>query len=89
MIIKLKGAQEAAGTSSTNGSNVGSATLVLVQNTSTTAYLVTLETAAASPALIGSFTIMPSSTARLVKEPTDEIFAENAAIKLTPIGYTI
>ena len=47
--------EAAAGTSSTNGSNVGLATLVRVHNGSGTRRLVSLETSAA--ALIGTFTI--------------------------------
>ena len=85
MKLKLKGSEAAAGTSSTNGSNVGSATLVRVQNAGTTARLVSLETSAA--ALIGTFTLAPNGTVLLDKEPTDEVFAANAEVKLVGIAY--
>ena len=77
--------EAAAGTSSTNGSNVGLATLVRVQNGGGTARLVSLETSAA--ALIGTFTITGGATELLDKEPLDEVFAANAEVKLVGIAY--
>ena len=67
MKLKLKGSEAAAGTSSTNGSNVGLATLVRVHNGGGTRRLVSLETEAASPVLIGTFTIGPNATELLDK----------------------
>ena len=85
MKLKLKGSEAAAGTSSTNGSNVGLATLVRVHNAGTTERLVSLETSAA--ALIGTFTIAPNTTEMLDKTSTDEIFAANAEVKLVGVAY--
>ena len=85
MKLKLKGSEAAAGTSSTNGSNVGSATLVRVHNAGTTERLVSLETSAA--ALLGTFTISGGATEYLDKTATDEIFAANAEVKLVGIAY--
>ena len=85
MKIKLKGSEAAAGTSSTNGSNVGSATLVRVHNAGTTERLVSLETSAA--ALIGTFTIAPNTTEMLDKTSTDEIFAAHADVLLVGVAY--
>ena len=85
MKLKLKGSEAAAGTSSTNGSNVGSATLVRVHNAGTTERLVSLETSAA--ALIGTFTITGGATELLDKEPLDEVFAANAEVKLVGLAY--
>ena len=85
MKLKLKGSEAAAGTSSTNGSNVGLATLVRVHNAGTTQRLVSLETSAA--ALIGTFTIAPNATELLDKTSTDEVFAANAEVKLVGIAY--
>ena len=85
MKIKLKGSEAAAGTSSTNGSNVGLATLVRVHNAGGTARLVSLETSAA--ALIGTFTIAPNATELLDKTSTDEIFAAHADVLLVGIAY--
>tara|TARA_R110000868_G_scaffold153168_2_gene378550 strand:+ start:4341 stop:4604 length:264 start_codon:yes stop_codon:yes gene_type:complete len=86
MVIKLKGAQVNAGTSTGNGSNLNLATLVLVQNITANTHLVTLEDADA--VLIGSFNIPPNQNIRLVKSPLDEIFAANVGVKLTPIGFS-
>jgi len=77
--------EAAAGTSSTNGSNVGLATLVRVQNAGDTARLVSLETAA--NVLKGTFTIAPTSTVLLDKEPTEEVFAAHADVKLVGVAY--
>ena len=85
MKIKLKGSEAAAGTSSTNGSNVGSATLVRVHNAGTAERLVSLETSAA--ALIGTFTITGGATELLDKDPLDEVFAANAEVKLVGLAY--
>ena len=87
MKLKLKGSEAAAGTSSTNGSNIGLATLVRVHNAGGTSRLVSLETEAASPVLIGTFTIAPNATELLDKTSTDEIFAAHADVKLVGIAY--
>ena len=86
MKLKLKGTEAAAGTSSTNGSNVNLATLVQVHNVGDTARLVSLETAA--NALIGTFTIFPNATELMDKTPTDEIWAAHADIKLVEVIYS-
>ena len=85
MKLKLKGTEAAAGVSTTNGSNVGLATLVRVQNGGGTARLVSLETSAA--ALIGTFTIAPNATEMLDKTSTDEIFAASTDVLLVGIAY--
>jgi len=86
MKLKLKGTEAAAGTSSTNGSNVNLAKLVQVHNTGDTARLVSLETSAA--ALIGTFTIFPNATELMDKTPTDEVWAAHADIKLVKVVYS-
>ena len=85
MKLKLKGSEAAAGTSSTNGSNVGLTTLVRVHNGGGTRRLVSLETSAA--ALIGTFTIGANDTEYLDKNATDEVFAANADVLLVGIAY--
>ena len=85
MKLKLKGTEAAAGVSSTNGSNVGLATLVRVHNAGTTERLVSLETSAA--ALLGTFTISGGATEYLDKTSTDEIFAAHADVLLVGIAY--
>ena len=87
MKLKLKGTEAAAGVSTTNGSNVGLATLVRVHNGGGTRRLVTLETEAGTPVLIGTFTIAPNATEYLDKTSTDEIFAANAEVKLVGVAY--
>ena len=77
--------EAAAGVGSTNGGNVGLATLVRVHNAGTAERLVSLETSAA--ALKGTFTIGGGKTELLDKEPTDEVFAANAEVKLVGIAY--
>ena len=86
MKLKLKGTEAAVeGTSSTNGGNVGLATLVRVQNAGDTARLVSLETAA--NVLKGTFTIGANATELLDKDPTDEVFAAHAEVLLVGIAY--
>ena len=86
MPMRLLGAQIAAPTASAQTSgNVSSAKVVLVQNTGTTSRLVTLETAA--EVTIGTFNVPPNGNIQLEKAPTDQIFAANASVKLTPIAY--
>ena len=85
MKLKLKGSEIDAGTSSTNGSNVNLATLVQVHNVGDTARLVSLETAA--NVLKGTFTLAPNATVLLDKEPTDEVFAAHADVKLVGVAY--
>ena len=85
MKLKLKGSEAAAGTSTTNVSNVGTATLVRVHNAGNTERLVTLETVA--NVTIGTFTIAGGATELLDKTSTDEIFAANAEVKLVGVAY--
>ena len=85
MKLKLQGSEAAAGTSSTNGSNVGLATVVRVHNSGTTQRLVSLETSGA--ALIGTFTISGGASEILEKNPTEEVFAAEAEIKLVGVAY--
>ena len=88
MIIKPKAAQANAPTGSGSGSNVSSAKCVMCVNTAAagTNYLVTVQTASAA-ATLGTFTIIGGSVQYVEKDPTDEIFAANAAVKLTPVAF--
>ena len=86
MKLKLKGTEAAVeGTSSTNGGNVGLATLVRVHNAGGTRRLVSLETSAG--VLIGTFTIGANATELLDKTSTDEIFAASTDVLLVGIAY--
>ena len=88
MIIKPLGVGAAAPTGSGTGSNVSSAKCVMLTNTAaaTTNYLVTVQTASAA-ATLGSFTLLGNSVQFVEKDPTDEIFAANASVLLTPVAY--
>jgi hypothetical protein len=88
MALKLKGAQIAATTAVATANNVSSASVVLVQNAGSTSRLVTLVDNAVSAATIGSFNLPPNQNVRLEKDPTDEIYAAHADIKLTPIAHS-
>jgi|TARA_B110000240_G_scaffold178739_1_gene208386 hypothetical protein len=88
MALKLKGAQVAAATTLATANNISSSTVVLVQNVGTTSRLVTVVDDAVSAATIGSFNLPPNQNVRLEKASTDEIFAANAEVKLTPIAHS-
>ena len=78
MKIKVLGSEAACGTSTTNGSNFGSATHVRVVNSGTTNRLVSVETSANS--LIGTFTLGGGACEIIVKDPSDEVFAAHAEV---------
>jgi len=78
MKIKVLGSEAACGVGTTNGSNFGSATHVRVFNDSTTNYLVSVEDS--SNSLIGTFHLAGGSSEIIVKNPSDEVFAENALV---------
>ena len=88
MIIKPKAAQANAPTGSGTGTNLSKATCVMCVNTAAavTNYLVTLQTASAA-ATLGTFTLIGGSVQFVEKDPTDEIFAANAAVKVTPVAF--
>ena len=88
MIIKPKAAQANAPTGSGTGTNLSKATCVMCVNTAAagTNYLVTLQTASAA-ATLGTFTLIGGSVQFVEKDPTDDIFAANAAVKVTPVAF--
>ena len=88
MIITPKAAQANAPTGSGTGTNLSKATCVMCVNTAAagTNYLVTLQTASAA-ATLGTFTLIGGSVQFVEKDPTDEIFAANAAVKVTPVAF--
>ena len=78
-ILILKGTEAAAGTGSGTASNVGSARVVRCVNTNaTTDYLVTLEESGGTD--IGTFTLDGQQEAIIQKDPSDQLFAANAAV---------
>ena len=78
MIIKLKGTQAAAPTGSGTATNLSKATCVRVFNSGTTVRLVTLEESGGTD--IGTFSLDGSDTVIIRKNPTDQLFAANAAV---------
>ena len=86
--LLIKGAEEALGANTGAAKIFSNARLVRVVNTNTTtAYLVTL-VASVGGAVIGSFSLAPSSSVELEKEPLNGIFAANAAVKGAAVGYS-
>ena len=83
-MIKALGASTGSATSTTNGSNVDSATCVRAFNNTTTNHLVTVETSAND--LKGSFYLVGGANIYVEKDPTDEIFAANAGVLLTKVA---
>jgi len=77
-IIKLKGTEAACGVNTGAASNFGSATIVRLVNTTTSAHLVTLEEAGGTD--IGTCTVAAGEVIFIKKNPTDKIFAANAGV---------
>ena len=86
MKTKVLGSEAACGTSTTNGSNFGSATVVRLYNSGTTARLVSVETSA--NALIGTFTLAGGKTEFVQKDASDEIFAAHAEVLGAGVAIT-
>ena len=87
MITLIKGTEAACGTNAAGASTFGSATAVRLVNNSSTARLVTVATAVGGTT-VGSFT-MPGNTVEFVeKKKTEAIFAANAAVLGSAVGYT-
>lgn len=79
-------AEIAAPTTTGTASNVGEANIVRAVNTSASAaYLLTLQDSDGT--LTGSMTLAPQEAAIVSKKPKDEIFAANAGVKLSSVGY--
>ena len=84
MKIKVLASEAACGVGTGNGSNFSSATHVRVFNDSTSRYLVSVEDS--SNTLIGTFHLNGGAAEIVVKNPSDEIFAEYAAVLAVPIA---
>ena len=86
MKTKFFRTEAACGTSTTNGSNFGSSTVVRLHNSGTTARLVSVETSANS--LIGTFTLAGGKTEFVEKDASDEIFAAHAEVLGVGVAIT-
>ncbi len=83
----IKGAEAACATATGSASTFGSATVVRLVNTDTSAHLVTLVESANGNA-VGSFTMPAGSVEFLEKVSTYAIFAANAGVKGAAAGFT-
>ena len=86
--LLIKGAEAAMATTSGSASTFGNATVVRVVNTATNAdHLVTVAESAGGT-VVGTFTLMRSESALIEKQNSHVIFAANAAVKGSKVGYT-
>ena len=84
----VTGSQAACGTDAANASTFGSATVVRLCNNGDTARLETVIDSVGGSSTIGTFT-MPGNTVEFVeKKKTEAIFAANAAVLGSAVGYT-
>ena len=88
MITNIKGSQAACGTDAAGASTFGSATVVRLCNNGSTARLVTVIDSVGGSTTIGTFT-MPANTVEFVeKKSTEAIFAADATVLGSAVGYT-
>ena len=85
--LLLKGEEAALGTNTAGANIFSNARLVRVVNTTGNAHLVTL-VASVGGAVVGSFTLAGGDSVELEKEPLQGIFAANAGVKASAIGYS-
>ena len=86
--LLLKGEEAALGANTGAANAFSNARLVRLVNTNTSnAYLVTL-VASVGGAVLGSFSLPPSTSVELEKEPLNGVFAANAAVKGAAVGYS-
>jgi hypothetical protein len=87
MLTNVKAAQAACGTDAAGASTFGSATVVRLVNNGGTARLVTIIDEVGGSTTIGTFT-MPGNTVEMVeKKSTEAIFAADATVLGTKVGY--
>ncbi len=87
MLTNVKAAQAACGTDAAGASTFGSATVVRLVNNGSTARLVTIIDEVGGSTTIGTFT-MPGNTVEMVeKKSTEAIFAADATVLGTKVGY--
>ena len=86
--ILCKGAEEALPTTTGTAKSFSEATVVRLTNTATANdYLVTVvETQSGD--VVGSFTLLRGSSELLEKNPTQCVFAANAAVLGAKVGFT-
>ena len=82
----IKSAEAACGTDAAGASTFGSATVVRLVNTTSTARVVTVA-AAVGGATVGTFTLLGNTVEFVDKKPTEAIFAAHASVLGTSVGY--
>ena len=87
MLTNVKTAEAACGTDAAGSSTFGSATVVRLVNNGGTARLVSVIDSVGGSTTIGTFT-MPGNTVEFVeKKSTEAIFAADATVLGTAVGY--
>ena len=88
MLTNIKAAEANCGTDAAGASTFGSATVVRVVNTGTTNRLVTVIDSVGGSTTIGTFT-MPGNTVEILeKKSTEAVFAADATVLGSAVGYT-
>ena len=82
----IKGAEAACGTDAAGASLFGSATVVRLVNTTSTARVVTVATAVGG-STVGTFTLLGNTVEFVEKKTTEAIFAAHASVLGTSVGY--
>ena len=85
--LLIKGAEAALGANTGAANIFSNARLVRVVNTTSNAHLVTL-VASVGGSVVGSFTLAGGDSVELEKEPLQGVFAANAGVKASAIGYS-
>ena len=85
--ILVKGVEEALAQNTAGAKIFSNARLVRLVNTTSNAHLVTL-VAAVNGSALGSFTLAGGESVELEKEPLNGVFAANAGVLGSAIGYS-
>ena len=82
----VTGSEAACGVDAANASTFGSATVVRLVNTTSTARVVTVATAVGGTT-VGTFTLLGNTVEFVDKKTTQAIFAAHASVLGTSVGY--
>jgi len=82
----VTGSEAACGVDAANASTFGSATVVRLVNTTSTARVVTVATAVGGTT-VGTFTLLGNTVEFVDKKSTQAIFAAHASVLGTSVGY--
>ena len=82
----VTGSEAPCGTDAAGASTFGSATVVRLVNTTSTARVVTVATAVGGTT-VGTFTLLGNTVEFVDKKPTQAIFAAHASVLGTSVGY--